>query len=269
MRTKHKNRKKVYIYSILVISTLVALSAWKAYNIIYKPNISITEESYDFIIPNEASVESISKKLEREISVRNISEFKLLAQALNLKDHIYPGLYSLENNMNNKELVQLFRSGKQKTIQIHIPFSRYARDIMQHIAPDIRASQENLMKLLVDNTYIDSLGFNRYTIICMFLQDTYFFHWNTSAKDFFERMHREYHKFWNKTRLQQAQEIGLTPTEIMTLASIVDQETIKNVEKSRIAGVYINRLRKNIPLQADPTVKYAVGDFELKRVRGD
>ncbi|MFW5851763.1 MAG: endolytic transglycosylase MltG [Bacteroidota bacterium] len=265
-RHSKKNRKTLK-YILIIITLLIIILSWKTYSIIFQPNISVSETSYDFAIPSHSTLNSLSTKLSEEVSVRNIQDFILLAEFLNLDSHIYPGLYTLKDNMSNKDIILLFRSGKRKNVRIHIPFNRFARDILHDIAPLIEANYNDMMTLLTTESYIDSLGFNRYTIISMFVRDTYFFHWNTSARDFFERMHKEYHIFWNTERLQKAQEIGLTPTEVTTLASIVEQETNQNIEKPRIAGVYLNRLRINMPLQADPTVKYAIGDFELKRVR--
>jgi UPF0755 protein len=117
-----------------------------------------------------------------------------------------------------------------------------------------------------DETYLEQYGFNRRTILGMFVPDTYEFWWNTSAEEFIGRMYREYDKFWNRARTSRAGEINFTPNEVITLASIIINETNKEDEYRRIAGVYINRLRQGIRLQADPTVKYALGDFERKRI---
>ncbi|MDA3883080.1 MAG: endolytic transglycosylase MltG [Bacteroidales bacterium] len=267
MNRHSKKNRKTLRYILIIITLLIIIFSWKTYSIIFRTNISLPESTYDFTIPSQSTLNSVSTKLSDEVSVRNIHDFTLLAQFLNLDSHIYPGLYTLHDNMSNKDIILLFRSGKRKSVRLQIPFSRFARDIIQDIAPLIEAKYDDLMKLLTTESYIDSLGFSRYTIISMFLQDTYFFHWNTSAREFFERMNKEHHIFWNTERLQKAQKIGLTPTEVTTLASIVEQETNQNIEKPRIAGVYLNRLRINMPLQADPTVKYAIGDFELKRIR--
>lgn len=264
-----KNRKKSFVsYTLLIGGILIIIGGWLSYTIVLKPNIFIPsgDSIYDFAIPSGATITDIEKKLHEEFMVKHRIGFTQLAKIAKLDERITPGLYTIHNGMNNKEIISLFRSGKRKTVRIQIRFNRYARDIMKDVAPLIEADYEDLIQLLTNDIYIDSLGFNRYTIICMFLMDTYFFQWNTDAKTFFSRMHREFHTYWNAERLQKAKRIGLSPIEVMILASIVDQETHRNDEKPRIAGVYINRLAIGMRLQADPTVKYAVGDFSLRRI---
>lgn len=269
MKRKKQTRIKVFRYSILIFGIIAIIFTWKTYTLFFNPSLFTKDNAnlYDFAIPSGSTIQSISQKLSTELHFTNQTDFLILAHAVNLDERIYPGLYTIENGMTIKDIVFLFRSGKRKTIKLQIRFARYAREIITDIAPQIEADYNEMISLLTNQSYIDSLGFSRYTIISMFLMDTYFVNWNTSARQFFERMHREYSLYWNNERRSKAQAIGLTPHEVMTLASIVDQETNKNDEKQRIAGVYMNRLRINMPLQADPTVKYAIGDFSLKRVR--
>jgi UPF0755 protein len=119
-----------------------------------------------------------------------------------------------------------------------------------------------------DANLVSQYGFDTTTILAMFIPNTYEMYWNTSAKKLFKKMHGEYKKFWTEERLQKAEALGLTPIQVSVLASIVEAETQQNSEKSRIAGVYLNRLKSGMPLQADPTVKFAVGDFAIKRILG-
>lgn len=268
MKKLKRKRNKGIRYSIIALS-ICALLAWKLYSLAFSPCVFTKNnaELYDIAIPSGANIQSISNQLSKELNFTHSIDFMILAHVLKLNERLYPGLYTIQNGMSVKDLVLLFRSGKRKTVKLQIRFARYARDIIKDVEPHIEADYDEMMSLLTNAAYIDSLGFSAYTIISMFLMDTYFFNWNTSAQQFFQRMHTEYTLYWNQERLSKAQQIGLTPHEVMTLASIVDQETNKNDEKPRVAGVYMNRLRIKMPLQADPTVKYAVGDFALKRVR--
>src|SRR5690606_13438480 len=130
----------------------------------------------------------------------------------------------------------------------------------------IEADSAVLMALLEDKVYLRQFGLNPETAISVFISNTYEFYWNTSATAFFERMVKEYQRFWNADRLEKAKNLGLTPLEVIILASIIDEETYILGEKSTIAGVYLNRLNKGMRLQADPTVRFALQDFDIRRV---
>lgn len=262
-------RKKTGKKILLILILIGAIVAWKGYTMVFSPNVFLKnkQETFDFTVPSGATVADIITKLQAETEIEYIYGFTLLAKFAELDAHLYSGLYTIHNGMSNKELVILFRSAKRKTVKVRVGFGRYAREVVKSIAPKIEASEEDLLNLLNDPEYTESLGFSRYNVICLFLPDTYFFNWNTSAEDFYTRMLKEYITFWNNDRLQKAEDIGMTAKEVMTLASIIDQETNKNDEKDVIAGVYMNRLRIGQALQADPTVKYALSDFTIKRIR--
>ena len=269
--SKKKTRNKI----LLLLALIAAICFWQGYRMVFAPAISLPEGKnvYDFTIPTGASVNQIIEKLESETDLSSPLGLKILAKAAELENNIYPGLYTLSNDMSNKDLIILFRSAKRKSIKLRIGFGRFARDIIKSVAPKIEATEEELLALLGDSDYISNMGFSRYNIICLFLPDTYFFNWNTSAEKFFEKMLEEYVKFWNADRMAKVKELqkiygeNFNAKSIMTLASIIDQETNQNDEKDAIAGVYLNRLRIGMPLQADPTVKYALQDFDLKRIR--
>src|SRR5690606_17488829 len=226
MKRKKQTRIKVFRYSILIFGIIAIIFTWKTYSLFFSPSIFTKNNtnSYDFAIPSESTIQSISEKLSTEFHFTHNTDFLILARAVNLDERIYPGLYTIQNGMTVKDIVLLFRSGKRKTVKLQIRFARYAREIITDIAPQIEADYNEMISLLTNQSYIDSLGFSRYTIISMFLMDTYFFNWNTSAREFFERMHTEYSLYWNDERRAKAYAIGLTPHEVMTLASIVDQD---------------------------------------------
>ncbi|MEA3317340.1 MAG: endolytic transglycosylase MltG, partial [Bacteroidota bacterium] len=154
----------------------------------------------------------------------------------------------------------------QKPLKLVFNNIRNIENLAGRVAKKIEADSSAIVNLMHNNKFIEELGFNKYTYTCIFIPNTYEFWWNTSAKSFVLRMHKEYLKFWNTERKAKAKKLNLSKEEVITIASIVDEETYKNDEMPRIAGVYINRLRKRIPLQADPTIKFAVGDFSIKRV---
>lgn len=261
----HKKKSRL-LYSIIVIIASGIFVLFTLYALFLKPNLNLQTDTYLFAVPSNSTVESIYAKLSDELHVGSSLGFFTLAKLVKLENRIYPGLYKLESGMSNKDIIFLLRSGKRESVNVTIKFGRYAQDIVKQVAPLIEADYDEMTQLLHNSSYMDSLGFNAATAICLFLPDTYQFHWNTSARGFFSRMYREYTNYWNSTRLEQAKSIGLSPHEVMTLASIVNQETNKNDEKKRVAGVYMNRIKTSHKLQADPTVKYAYGNFSMKRI---
>ena len=126
-----------------------------------------------------------------------------------------------------------------------------------------------IARQLFDSTFQSKLGYDSKTIPCLFIPETYQVYWDMSVDDFFQRMQKEHERFWNNERLARATAIGMTPEEVCTLASIVEEETNNNEEKPLVAGLYINRLQKDMPLQADPTIKFALQDFALRRITNE
>ncbi len=168
--------------------------------------------------------------------------------------------------MSNNELINMLRSGLQEPVNVVINIARTSDELAGKIAEQIEAPEEDLLNLMNDDQYLKPYGFDKQTVLGMFIPNTYEFWWNTNAESFFKRMYHEYDKFWNRERMGRAREMNFTRNQVITLASIVINETNKDDEYRRIAGVYINRLNQGIRLQADPTVKYALGDFERQRI---
>lgn len=160
----------------------------------------------------------------------------------------------------------MLRAGRQVPVKVQFHNIKTLEDFASAISTQIEPDSSSLINLINDDEYISEFGFNQQTIYSMFIPNTYEVYWNTKADDFIKRMYSEYNNFWNNKREAKLQDIGMTKIEVSTLASIVDEETYINDEKKTIAGVYINRLNKGIRLQADPTVKFAVGDRAIKRV---
>ena len=160
----------------------------------------------------------------------------------------------------------MLRGGLQTPVKVTFNNMRDVKMLAGRISQQIEADSLSIVSLLSNSDSLNAMGFNAKTIPALFLPNTYEFYWNTTAGQFVDKMRREYDKFWNEERRNKAKAVGLTPVEVSTLASIVDKETNKTDEMARIAGVYLNRLRDGWLLQADPTLVFALGDFELKRV---
>jgi UPF0755 protein len=168
--------------------------------------------------------------------------------------------------MTNNEIINKLRSGRQDPVRVTFNKIRTLEQFADHISDQIEVDAGKLLLLMNTRAIQDKYGFNEYTIKCMFIPNTYEFYWNTSEERFLERMFKEYNKFWNAERTIKATKMNMSKEQIITLASIVEEETQRNTEKSTVAGVYMNRLRIGMRLQADPTIIYAVGDFNIKRV---
>jgi UPF0755 protein len=258
---------KIILYTFLVIFIIAGIKVSDIYHKAYGANIFTPgkEDTYLYIRTG-SSVEDVFTVLEKDGFIKNMNTFKWVAQKKNYARHVNPGRYRIHNKMSNNELINVLRAGIQEPTQLVINNIRTVEDLAGRIAGQIEPDTEEIISLFHDKAYIESLGFNEYSIIGMFIPNTYECWWNMSAKGFFERMKKEYKRFWNMERTYKTRQINLTANEVMTLASIIENETGKKDEFRRIAGVYINRLDMGMRLQADPTVKYALGDFEIKRI---
>ena len=179
---------------------------------------------------------------------------------------VRPGSYVIQPGMNSNQILNMLTSGRQSPVNVTFNNIRTVEELAGKVGGQIEADSASLAAFLTDESNYLSDGFSRETVISLFIPDTYELYWSIDAKAFYRRMLKEYKAFWNGENTALAEAVGLTPTEVSVLASIVDEEASRADEKPRIAGVYLNRLRLGIPLQADPTVKFAVNDFTLRRI---
>lgn len=254
---------------LILIGAFVAgvLFIYPYYESTFAPNVSVPEgQTGEFFIPTGASYDQIANLLVEQNIIKDPKGFDWVAQRMNYPNHVYPGRYVIQDGWNNRELLTLLRSGKQSPIKYTFVKFRTVEDFAEDVSNKFEMSKSQLLGYLNDPSFLDDFGLNRQTAMGIFIPNTYEMYWNTSPEDFVKRMYKEYKAFWNESRNAKAKKLRLTRLEVMTLASIVEEETNQNDEKPRVAGVYLNRIRKRMPLQADPTVKFAVGDFSLKRI---
>jgi len=233
---------------------------------IYAPSVHYADDDRYLYVPTGSDFNQLLTILSDKKIVHNIEDFHWVAIQMKLSDHVYAGRYRLERGMSNYDLVKLLRSGKQEPVKLVINKFRLKEDFAGFISHKLEVDSTALINLLDDDEHMQPFGFDSQNSMTLFIPNTYEFYWNTNATKFLERMKKEYDRFWTEERKNKATKLGLTPMEIYTLASIVEEETNYNPEKSRIAGVYLNRIRDNMKLQADPTVKFALKDFSLTRV---
>ncbi|MCD4731441.1 MAG: endolytic transglycosylase MltG [Bacteroidales bacterium] len=255
----------MYFLIILIIAAVVV--AYQLYKVILKPNTWVkNDQAISLYIPTGSDFEELKTSLYEHGIVINRISFEWLAKKKNLKNNIHPGRYLLENGMSNDELINLLRSGEQSPVKLIFNNIRIKEELAEKVSRQIEPDSTEIINLLNDSIYLGIFGFDLENIVSMFIPNTYELYWNMSAKDFMDRMYTEYNKFWNNERRQKAELLGLDPEDVSILASIIDRETSKDEEKAIIAGVYLNRMKYNWRLQADPTIIYAWGDFSIRRV---
>jgi len=262
----NKSKKRFWVVFIFVFLTVfAAFFGGVGYYYFFYPNFAPSKTSYIYIYPDK-NFENLCRQLEDSAACLNINSFKEVADILKYPSTMKTGRYAVEPGTNNYDLLTNLRRGQQEPIRITFNNIRLTDDLTNRISEQLMITSHDLDLLLNDASYCTSLGFTPATIKAMFIPNTYEVYWNISAEKLIERMKREYDAFWTEDRRNQAQKIRLTPLEVSILASIIEEESAMTDEYPTIAGVYINRLYRGIPLQADPTVKYAVGDFAIQRV---
>jgi UPF0755 protein len=198
--------------------------------------------------------------------VNDILSFAFVSKLMNYQEHVKSGRYLIEANSSNFDVIKKLRAGLQKPVKVTFNNARTKRDLSEKISKYLELDSQVLLEALRDEELCKEYEKDTFTIVNFFIPNTYEMYWQSDAKEVIRRMKMEYDKFWSEKRIEKAKNIGLSPDEVSILASIVQAETRWNDEKPRIAGVYLNRLRNGIPLQADPTLVFAHGDFEIKRV---
>ncbi len=260
-------KKNIYLVLIISVSVIAISMSFYFYQVFFSPNVLIdSEQSYTLKIPSNSTFKTVSDKLYEDRVINDILSFSFVSKLLGYQDEVKPGLYVIKPRMTNLQLVRQLRSGNQSPIRLTFNNVRTKEDLAEKITANLEIDKEQFLNLLQDSVFIRKYDFNEETVMSMFIPNTYEVWWNTGAEALFDRMYKEYQSFWTENRKQKAAELGLSQKEVSTLASIVQAESQKSDERPKIAGVYLNRLQIGMPLQADPTLVFALGDFGLKRV---
>lgn len=264
MKANRLRKRFFVLFSLLCVAAFLVLLMF--YSAIFKSNVNITGEEIAVYIPQKATVEEVAFMLKQEQIIDNEQTFLWVAHLKKFHMPSKGGRYVIQSGWSNNEIINNLRIGNE--VPVHLTFNniRTPEQLSARIAKQLALDSADMMKCFNDYDFIHSLGFDFETIIAIFIPNTYEIYWTIDAESLFKRMKHEYDAFWNEQRLTKAKTIGYTPVEIITIASIVDEETLKSFEKPIIAGIYINRLKKGIPLQACPTLKYALNDFSLQRI---
>lgn len=257
--------KKIILHIFLLGFIFSILLGIYLYNILWKPN-SNPQGEQKLYIPTGATYEMLLDSIVKYNFVENINNFKTVAQWLKLEQNIKPGKYVIRHNENNYYFIKRLMRGQHYPVKFTFNNIRTREQLIEKVGNNFLFEPEELNQLLQNSTFVNHYGLNLETILTLFIPDTYEIYYDISAEEFCDRLYYYYQQFWNEKRINQAKAIGLSPTEVSILASIIDEESAKSSEKPIIAGLYLNRLKKGMLLQADPTVKFAVGDITLKRI---
>ena len=259
---KHKKLILISSGALLVILVILVI----IYRNLFAISIVADKKKQSLYIPTGASYEQVMDSLEARLVIKNKKALRWLAEKKKYPEMIKPGRYVIDNAMSCNSLINLLRSGKQSPVKITFNNVRTLNEIAGKIGKQIEADSSEIIQFLSDDSNYTKDGFKKENIISLFIPNTYELYWNTSARNLYARMLKEYRSFWNDERLSEAKEKGLDPFQVSILASIIDDEVAKRDEKPRIAGVYLNRLKRGMPLQACPTIKFALNDFTITRV---
>ncbi len=251
------------LVGIIGLAVVAALAAGTLYYLLFKADCVVRPGS--LYVRSDTDYRTIVDDTLRR-HIRYMGLFKQYARRLKLEGSIKDGHYLLKEGMSVVEVARMLKLGLQTPVRVTINNVRTPAQLAGKLARQLEADSVTLLRTLTSSRLAREVGFDSLTLFSMFIPDTYEFYWTVTPEAFLKRMRREYDRFWTKERDARRQRSGLSRLEVMTLASIVYEETRKSDEMPRVAGVYVNRLRKGWPLQADPTIKYAMQDFGLRRI---
>lgn len=260
MKKRNRNILLIVIIGIILIGTACAGTL---YITLFKPAFKTSAEIY---IDRDDTVDSVFRKMQKIASPTGMQGFKWLDRYYGYGKNIRTGRYTVKPGDNMYHVFRRLVVGYQTPINISFNNIRTREQLAQVLAKQLMIDSAEIARPLHDSAFCARMGYKDETIISMFIPNTYEVYWDITADKLLGRMQKEHERFWNKSRLDKAKAIGMTPEEVSTLASIVEEETNNNAEKPMVAGLYINRLNKGMLLQADPTVKFALQDFGLKRI---
>lgn len=255
-------KKYLLLFFLLIV---VGTGMYVYYLIFIRSAVDVKDKRILYVYPGQ-DYRSFRDTLIQQFHLKHIQLFDLVAQYKKLPERIKVGRYAIRDGMSINDLINMFLTCRQEPLQLSIPPFRTSEDLAGKIGDKFLFGEDSLLMMIKSDTVCKNLGFNRENIRVIFLPLTYELYWTINVRDFLKRMKKDFEKFWNEERSDKARALGLSPVEVMILASIVDAETSQVDEMPRIAGVYINRLRRGMKLEADPTVIYAWGDFSMKRV---
>ncbi|MET4080074.1 UPF0755 protein [Pedobacter sp. UYP30] len=264
LEKKMSNGKKIALVIICLAILLGGYFMLNFYRTYFSPNF--TGKQKYLYVKTGGNLDALINELESKDLVNSIGEFKKAATKMNLGENLKPGRYLVKKGMTNRVVVNMIKAGNQDPVKLKIHNLRTKENFAAFLAKNLEADSSQFINVLDSSNLITKYGFNQDNIYAMFIPNTYNVYWNENPVDFFIRMNKEYESFWTAARKKKAASLNLSPIQVTILASIVDGEALYDKEMPIIAGLYLNRLNRGQLLQADPTVIFANGDFNVKRV---
>lgn len=262
MKKKKTKRTNKIVATVAIILLLAAISGLA----LLRGQKMSNSESVTLYLPTGSSYEAVVDSLDAHGCIGNHAIFNNMARLRHYRDNVKGGCYVIGAHNNVWNTLTKLYYGNQDPIHVTINKYRTKEQLCQYLDKKLELSADTLLAMLQNDSICAAYGHTTATIIGIFVQNTYDIYWNISPSKLLDRMKKESDRFWNNNRIDKCKALKLTPDEVITLASIVEEETNKNDEKELIASVYLNRLRKGMLLQADPTLKFAAGDFTLRRI---
>ena len=259
---KYLRGSLLVVFVGLMISVIVVFGK---YQDVFSENVEIAEGHAYLYIPTGSNYDDVLEILTGTHVLADEKAFRWVAGKKGYADHVRPGRYRIEDGMSNNALVNLLRSGNQEPVMMIFNNLRTLEQLAGKVARYIEPDSVALAAYLADPELPGKYGFTAETFKAMFIPNTYEMYWTATPEDFTDRMAREYERFWEE-RDSKLGKLEMTREEVSTLASIVDEETLVDDENARVAGVYMNRLERGIPMQSCPTLKYALDDWSITRV---
>jgi UPF0755 protein len=257
-------KKKFIIALVVIIIISLGLTGAFYYLRYFGPNV--TDKQEYLFIHTGATYQDVYKTIRDQQMVKDTTSFNWAAQNMKYVNRVKPGRYRLKNGMSNRRFINMLASGAQEPITLAFHNLRLKEEFAGFVSKKIEPDSVAIISLLDSSKFVEQYGFTTDNVYAMFIPNTYQLYWNTSPEKFFKRMYANYEKFWTPERKQRAAEINLSPVQVSVLASIVDAEALHDDEMPTIAGLYLNRLKKGMKLESDPTVIFAKNDFTIKRV---
>ncbi|HHV86632.1 MAG TPA: endolytic transglycosylase MltG [Petrimonas sp.] len=264
MKQKPKKKgSKIILWIVLSLLLIAIIGAIVAKKTILAP-FNLKETAYLYI-DKEKNYEDVISQLKKA-NLPSEQIFRILSERMNYPNNVKTGRYAIKDGMTMPDVIRMLRTGNQTPVNLTFNNMRTKEDLAGRISQQLMMDSTMLLNALNDPAKIKEFGFDESTFPAMFIPNTYEVYWDTSIDNLLNRMKKEYDRFWNDNRKSKAENIGLSPVQVSTLASIVEEEATYPDEYPVIAGLYLNRLKKGMRLEADPTVKFAVGDFSLRRI---
>lgn len=254
--------RRVFLLLLVLGAGGAGFAYWQA----LRDNVNAEADGYELLIPKGATFDHVCNELEAGKVLKSLSSFRQVAKVRKYPDLVKPGRYVIQSGTNNWDLVRKLRAGDQDQMKLRFRTHWTLEELADEIGDQLMMDSDDLYKRMKDDNFLAKYDMSPENVRNLFIPNTYFVYWTMGPDELFEKLKSSYDEYWNANRRQKLKDLGMTRHEVLTLASIVQAETYMTDERPTVAGLYLNRIRDGIPLQADPTVIFAVGDFTIKRV---